>query len=172
MDFLKKGCNELQCLLLLYNFYLFKLIIHLEGWLDFPSSRHVPRCIDPIPNPSFRPAVHHLIISQTINKRFFSLKHEKGKICQISRSGYYQVKNLWGSHDGSILIAEVSVLLDRLDEVNQGILVHLAILEKALLWGQHTLTWTWKKVEWIWNALKDRHRIVWTFQYSWGPFFG
>ena len=47
---------------------------------------------------------------------------------------------LRGSHDGSILVAQVCVLFDGLDEVDQGLLVHLAVLEEALLCGKHALT--------------------------------
>ena len=40
--------------------HLFKFVVHLEGWLDLPASGHVPRCVDPVPDPRLRPAIHHL----------------------------------------------------------------------------------------------------------------
>ena len=37
--------------------------------------------------------------------------------------------HLGGSYDGGVLIAEVGVLLDVLDESDEGVLVNLAVLE-------------------------------------------
>ena len=52
--------------------YLFKFVVHLEGWLDFPAPSHVPRCIDPVPDPRLRSAVHHLNIRGLLNRKFYN----------------------------------------------------------------------------------------------------
>ena len=41
----------------------------------------------------------------------------------------YTTTHLRGSYDGSVLVAEVGVLLDVLDESDEGVLVDLAVLE-------------------------------------------
>ena len=47
----------------------------------------------------------------------------------ISRTLALTTTHLGGSYDGGVLVAEVGVLLDVLDESDEGVLVNLAVLE-------------------------------------------